>query len=950
MSLPQISGYQLKSRLGQGAFGTVYQALWNGDFICAVKVLEEGALHRDYLTRVLEQLQELPPHAGLLPVYAFDLEDEVPHISMALLPDGAVTFDDLAGQLTQEEAWTLLRQLAEALAWLHEHGLVHAGLTGGNVLVVAEEDGTPRALLTDVGQAWLGNGTMERLHDQAPYVPPERWLEPGRVLQDGHAETWDVYAFGVLAWRLLNGRWPRANKLFDRVLASKGEILTVDPPAFAEWLIEEPAPAWLGIPKESAGKQARAMVLRCLAIDPAERPASMMEVARVLRECFEAAPDKLPAMETAPAPVTMPVPLASEAWFTTVPLAQVSRPVRPEESSQPVALKLEGLWDTPEDKTPSGATAATALADGGGVFAERDTEVWTIPRGKTGPVAPEEDGTVSEPVAAAAVTAPVLAERKTKTPEISGAGRRLALAASWALALGGGAAAFHHYQEGQRTAGELEQVKQEAGQVRGEAALAEEKIRKLEAERTSAKLAGLSAARDEWSGLVSAMLAARPVEPVALEAWKPAATPVAERLKAALAAADSEPSLAAGVLEPGWQLAELFSVLGRKDEALPLLEKLARDLEVGGAGGGTPDGARQLLAARIGSRRGAILLEDLKSMEAALLLTEASQAYEGWLMTNPDRHEVERELAVTSLLEGRALIERQQLDAARTALSRVAGLLGQPEEPGFLPQDHFTLTDTLFALAGVDSVGGKLEQAIEQHMTAVRLLVAYDQANRMSVPCRRRLADGYFGLGKLLTKNGTPRDASVAFSEAVKLLSELSNETPAESFYRLQLALTYNEVAQLIRTSRPNAAGAKEALEYQDFSVTILRNLNEANTLDNQFRQNLAASLVLNGELHELAGEPKTGLTRHTEALTLLEELLAEPTVAENDRRDCRRLSARAWTATGGIQEKAGRKDEAIASLSKALEAWSGFAGDDPAADQNVASTRERLRKLKPES
>jgi serine/threonine protein kinase/tetratricopeptide (TPR) repeat protein len=942
MSLPQISGYQLKSRLGQGAFGTVYQGLWNGDFMCAVKVLEEGALHRDYLTRVLEQLQELPPHAGLLPVYAFDLEDEVPHISMALLPDGAVTFDDLAGRLTPEEAWTLLRQLAEVLAWLHENGLVHAGLTGGNVMVVAEEDGTPRALLTDVGQAWLGDGTMEWLHDQAPYVPPERWLEPDRVLQDGHAETWDVYAFGVLAWRLLDGRWPRANNIFDRVLASKGEILTVDPPAFAQWLIEEPAPAGLGISLESAGEESRAMVLRCLAIDPAERPASMMEVAMVLRECFEAAPDELSALETGPDTVTMPVPLASDAWSTTVPQAQSSWVAWPEETAQPVALKLEGLWDTPEDKTPSGANVPTALTDGRGVFAERDTEVWIIPR--------EKDGTVSEPVAAAALTAPVLAERKIKTPGTSGAGRRLALAASWALVLGGGAAAFHYYEDGQRTAGEMEQVKQEASQVRGEAALAEEKIRKLEAERTSAKLAGWSAARDEWSRLVSTLLAARPVEPLALEAWKPVATPVAERLKAALAAADSEPSLAAGGLEPGWQLAELFSVLGRKDEALPLLEKLARDLAGGGAGGGTPDGARQLLAARIGSRRGAILLEDLKSMEAALLLTEASLAYEGWLMTNPDRHEVEREFAVTSLLEGRALIERQQLDAARTALSRVAGLLGQPEEPGFLPQDHFTLTDTLFALAGVDSVGGKLEQAIEQHMTAVRLLVAYDQANRMSIPCRRRLAAGYFGLGKLLTKNGAPQDASVAFIEAVKLLSELSNETPEESFYRLQLALTYNEVAQLIRTSRPNATGVKEALEYQDFSVTILRNLNEANTLDNQLRQHFAASLVLNGELYELAGEPKTGLTRHREALTLLEELLAEPTVAENDRRECRRLSARAWTATGGIQEKAGRKDEAIASLSKALLAWSGFAVDDPAAHQNVASTRERLRKLKPES
>jgi tetratricopeptide (TPR) repeat protein len=280
----------------------------------------------------------------------------------------------------------------------------------------------------------------------------------------------------------------------------------------------------------------------------------------------------------------------------------------------------------------------------------------------------------------------------------------------------------------------------------------------------------------------------------------------------------------------------------------------------------------------------------------------------------------------------------------------VAGLLGQPGEPGFEPDDHFTLTDSLMELAALHSAAGQLDEAIGQHMQLIRLLVSYDQENRKSVPCRRRLADGYFGLGTLLTRNGTPRDASVAFSEAVKLLTELSSEAPAEPSYRLQLALTYNEVAQLIRSSRPNPAGAREALEYQNGSVTILRNLNETHTLDNTFRRHLAASLVLNGELQETAADPKAGLNRHLEALALLEELLAEPALPETERRDCRRLSARAWTAMGGLQEKAGSKDDAIASLSKALEAWSSFAGDDPAADQIVASTRERLRKLKPGS
>ncbi len=120
--------------------------------------------------------------------------------------------------------------------------------------------------------------------------------------------------------------------------------------------------------------------------------------------------------------------------------------------------------------------------------------------------------------------------------------------------------------------------------------------------------------------------------------------------------------------------------------------------------------------------------------------------------------------------------------------------------------------------------------------------------------------------------------------------------------------------------------------------------------MNNTFRRHLAAALVLNGEIQETAGESKAALDRHTEGLALLDELLAESSLGESDRRECRRLSARAWTAMGGMQEKAGRKEEAIASLNKALEAWSGFAGDDPAADQIVASTRERLRKLKPES
>ncbi len=968
MKFPEIPGYHLHSLLGRGAFGVVFEAVWEDGFHCAVKVLEEGALHREYLASVLDRLADLPPHEGLLPSYAYDLTDGTPHVSMALL-DGAVTFDDLTGKLTREESWELLRQLADTLAWLHGHGLVHAGLTGGNVFVVAEEDGTAHAILTDIGQAWLGDGTMDRLHDQAPYVPPERWLDPARVLQDGHTETWDVYAFGVLAWRLLNGRWPRANGLFNQVLEAKADRLEVDAQAFAEWLQEEPDPVWPRRALDPGREKAREMLSRCLALDPQQRPASMAVVAQAFHE------QSLPEAEAAtaiPAPVLPP-----ENPKTAAPTAPAAQPgllsagpgpflptLAPEAAFNSHLEELpeatrKAISDTsaatlPQEPSASGAvfpdpfllSRAIALAEPPDLHAQQmpaTPSTWQpVGMDSTLPEADALPGTFRSRPAPAAHAVPA------EVPQGSGTARRLAIAASLAIGFGGGVSALQHKIQADRSKAELTSLRETSSADRTRASQAEKKNAILEKEQADLRLASLKRSRDDWAGVVSAMLYSRPSAPNLQEAWQGAVAPVAERLNQALTAADGEPTLAVENVAARSHLAAMYSALNRKDEALPLLEKVTQELEALAASGAPLSGEQRLMNARTTARRGAILLENRKAMEATPLLQAASKAYETWLPGHADRHEVAREYAENSLLEGRALLERRLPADARTALTRISGLLGQAGDPGFLSQDQFTLSDGLMELSALDSAEGKLETAIEQHMEAIRLLVAYDQSNRQSVICRRRLADGYYSLGRLLTKNGTPRDASVAFNEAVKILTELTTETPTEAYYQLQLALTYNEVAQLLRASKPNATGAQQALDFQNFSVSYLRHLNETNTLDNTYRNHLAGALVLNGELQEAAGETKAALSRHTEALAILDELLADTSLSEADRRECCRLSARAWTATGGMQEKSGSKDDAISSLSKALEAWTGFAGEDPAAAQNVASTRARLRKLKP--
>ncbi len=835
-TFPTIPGYSLQTCLGRGAFGVVYEAWWKGDFACAVKVLEEGALHWGYLGAVLEKLLALPPHPGLLPVYAFDLAGGSPHVSMALLPSGAVTLEALAGQLRWDEARDLLGQVAKTLEWLRGEGLGHAGLSGGNVFVVAEGGGAARALLGDVGQAWLGAGAMERLHRQAPYVAPERWREPARARREGGAAGCDVYAFGVLAWRLLEGCWPRGDALFERVLASPGEPLAVDPPAFADWLIREAPPTWREPARGPAEAALRAAVERCLATDPAERSTSLAEVAEALA---------------------------------------------------PAAAGAEGVEESEDSKRGVAGEGLATLGEAARAAGPR----WRVPR------------------------------RVLVALLLLGAG-------GWGFGIWQRREAGLFREAAQRAGGELASV------LEGARAAADPGAAASGGPREGAEL-------EPWVRLAAEVGEARPAEPGALAAWKLAASPVAARLKVALEAAGPGPAEASW--GPRWQLAELYVGLGLGEEALPLLEGIARDL--GGADRGE---AAQLLQARCGRRRGAILWGQQRPQEAVPVLQEASQAFAAWSLAHPDRRDVAREFAEHSLVEGRALRERQEGDSARLALARVARLLGKPGDPGFAASDYFTASDALQELAGLDRAAGQWDAAVAQQMQAIRLLVACDQENKQSVPCRKRLADSYFSLGRLLAAKGTPGDASVAFSEVVKLLSELSKESPGESSYRLQLARTYDEVAHLIQLSRPDLAGAKEALEYQEGSMAILRNLREASPQDLELERQLAAALVLNGELEEAVENPLGGRPQHEEALALLEGLLGKAGLGEAERRECRQLSARAWTALGGIHERADRASEARASWTKALDLWSGLPSDDQAVARGLASVRERLQKEKP--
>ena len=1000
----EIPGYTLEQLLGQGAFGEVYQALWNGDFPCAVKVMQEGALHLEYLGSMLERLMELPPHEGMLPIYAFDLESEQPHVSMALMPDGSATFESLAGQLPQREAWLLLRQLADCLAWLHSYGLVHAGLTGRNVFVV-EVEGAPAALLSDPGQAWLGSHAIDLLHRQAPYFPPERWLEPNRLLVDGGMKTWDVYAFGVLAWRFLNGTWPRAGRLLDQMITARGDPFSVDAPALLEWLKLESSPRWPDTVRAAAERAAVDVLLRCLALDPSKRPASMIEVARILNGLDaadtistptvgnEVQPvadrgwEPPPSMERknppeallngvngAAAPEAESLPFrGSDLLFqngfpsekilhaeempreasSEEPVESVLSHQTPAQSDQPVGIRVsppEGLnFSDPEE--PNFLTGEERRQP---LFSSVFAQITKYPPDVDGAVVFELPDEPGEPLITRKNLPQLVPDdtewhlryRRVGMSRLAPILRSLAMIVSIAAGICGIIYGARQQAKTSQIVSKAGQAGLELAQAQQAAAEASTKAKALEQARVADGIANLAANRTEWVKLVADLLKSKPAETTELEAWKLLASPMADRLAAALSAADAEPSLVASGIIARWHLGGLYAALDRPDEALPYLGKGAGDLEMEAAGGIEPDDAKRLLANRFSALRGAILFEQRKTAEAIPLLIAASKGFEAWIAAYPDRNDIAREFAANSLQEGRALMERGQSNEGSIALDRVAVLLGVPGSPGFELPDHLVLSDSLAALARHYKSGGKAKEAMEHYMDAISPLIPYDREYPKSVPGRNRLGDHYFELGVLLTKSGHYDDALIALNEALKVLRILNDESVPGA--KLRLAFTYHEVAELFRASRPNAAGAKTALPHQDFSLELLRALNETNTLDSSLRRHLASALVLNGELQEMAGNPKESLSRFTEAVAFLNDLIADAELADSEKLECRCLLARAWTGTGSIHEKSGRKPEAITSLGKAIDSWAGLPAGDPVVARNLASNRERLSKLKP--
>jgi serine/threonine-protein kinase len=156
------------------------------------------------------QLAAQLQHAHIVPVHAAGETDGLPYYTMPLV-DGHSLRSRLAkgGPLPITEAISVLRDVAKALAYAHEHGVAHRDIKPDNVLLsggaaVVTDFGVAKAL--SMAKHTVPGGTLTEVGTSLgtpAYMAPEQAAADPRT--DHRA---DIYAFGVVGYEILAGQPP----------------------------------------------------------------------------------------------------------------------------------------------------------------------------------------------------------------------------------------------------------------------------------------------------------------------------------------------------------------------------------------------------------------------------------------------------------------------------------------------------------------------------------------------------------------------------------------------------------------------------------------------------------------------------------------------------------------------------------------------------------------------
>ncbi len=208
----RIGPYRIVNELASGGMGSVYLAeRVDGGFEqrVAIKIVRGGFASRFLLERFREERRILASLEHVNIARLLDggtTETGLPYVVMEYVKGDAIDRFCIERRLPLRGRLEIFQRVCAAVQYAHQHLVIHRDIKAGNILVTA--DGTPKLL--DFGIAKLldpDSGLEHSPHTTFAVMTPES-ASPEQLAGRPVSVAADVYALGVLLYRMLTGRSP----------------------------------------------------------------------------------------------------------------------------------------------------------------------------------------------------------------------------------------------------------------------------------------------------------------------------------------------------------------------------------------------------------------------------------------------------------------------------------------------------------------------------------------------------------------------------------------------------------------------------------------------------------------------------------------------------------------------------------------------------------------------
>lgn len=267
--------YLVLEKLGEGGVGAVYKVKHvHLDRPFALKVLQTSHARGDAVLRFQQEAKVVSSltHPNIVKITDFGITtDGRPYMVMDLLEGLPLSVFRHKAELPAPRLARIFRQVCDALAYAHEHGIVHRDVKPGNIVVRTDRDGIDWVTVVDFGIAKVlpseDSGEMHLTRTGDVFGTP-LYMSPEQCLGQNVDSRADIYSLGCVMYEAYAGVAPfRGESLFQVI----NQQINDTPPSITKGK------------RTTSERRLEAVILRAMAKKPQDRYRFAVEMATDLK-------------------------------------------------------------------------------------------------------------------------------------------------------------------------------------------------------------------------------------------------------------------------------------------------------------------------------------------------------------------------------------------------------------------------------------------------------------------------------------------------------------------------------------------------------------------------------------------------------------------------------------------------------------------------------------------